>query len=377
MGLLRRDGYNKGIMGDEADSMTDMLWSRARFGRAVAAAFLLLNAGCSESETAAAASTDSPNKVVALLDGEPITEEDLGIKGELIQLEQKAYEARQEALDRLVALRLIQREASRHGLGPEKWLEEVVDSQTPEPSPAAVRAYYERRKSRLRQPFEEIRDQVKKMVRNVNLQRARRDYVARLRRGADLEVRIAPPRLPVNVENAHGRGPQDAPVTLVEFSDFQCPYCKRVQPTLAELFEEYEGKLRWVFKDLPLTSIHPGAVRAAEAARCAGEQGRFWEYRGALFELARVTDDVHSEVAQSLELDYEAWETCLDSGKYVAAVEADGAEAAVLGISGTPAFLVNGILITGAQPKESFTRLIEAELSRRGQGGRQPGGSDY
>ncbi len=330
-------------------------------------AILLLGAACSKPQTVVVASADSPNKVVALLDGEPITDEDLDIKGELVKLEQEAYQVRQEALDRVIAMRLLEKEASKNGMELEELLEAVVDSKIPEPNPAEVKAYYERRKSRLRKPFEEVREQVTAMVRNTNLQRARRDYVVRLRKDADVEVRIAPPRLPVNVENAHGRGPEDAPITLVEFSDFQCPFCKRVQPTLEELFEEYDGKLRWVFKDLPLTRLHPGAVRAAEAARCAGEQDKFWEYRDGLFALGRVTDDVYPGVAKSLELDYEAWETCLDSGKHVAAVEADGDEAAGLGISGTPAFLINGILLSGAQPKESFTRIIEAELSRGGE----------
>ena len=118
---------------------------------------------------------------------------------------------------------------------------------------------------------------------------------------------------------------------------------------------------------MPLKEIHPGAVRAAEAARCAGEQDKFWDYRDALFKLGRVTDEVHPDVAESLKLDHEAWRTCVDSGKYVAAVEADRSEAASLGIKGTPAFLVNGILLSGAQPKESFTRLIEAELLRSGE----------
>ena len=322
---------------------------------------------CSQPAPVVASAADAPNKIVALLDGEPITDEDLDIKGELMKIEQEAYQVRQDALDRVVALRLLDKEAAKNGMKPEELLEAVVDSKVPEPSPAEVKAYYERRKSRLRKPFEAVREQVAAMVRNTNVQRARRDYVTRLRRGAEIEIRITPPRLPVNVENAPGRGPEDAPITLVEFSDFQCPFCKRVQPTLEELFEEYDGKLRWVFKDLPLTRIHSGAVRAAEAARCAGEQEKFWEYRDALFELGRVTDEVHPAVAKSLELDYAAWEACVDSGKYVAAVESDGEEAAGLGISGTPAFLINGILLSGAQPKESFTRVIEAELSRGGQ----------
>ena len=347
--------------------MTNKLGGEVWRGFLTTAAILLLGAACSKPQTVVVASADSPNKVVALLDGEPITDDDLDIKSELMKLEQEAYQVRQDALDRVVAMRLLEKEASKNGMRVDELLEAVVDSKIPEPNPAEVRAYYERRKSRLRKPFEEVREQVEAMVRNTNLQRARNDYVARLRRGAELELRIAPPRLSVNVENAHGRGPEDAPITLVEFSDFQCPFCKSVQPTLEELFEEYDGKLRWVFKDLPLTRLHPGAVRAAEAARCAGEQDKFWEYRDALFALRRVTDDVYPGVAKSLELDYAAWETCVDSGKYVAAVEADRDEAAGLGISGTPAFLVNGILISGARPKESFTRVIEAELLRGGE----------
>ena len=333
-----------------------------RFEVLLAGVILLLVTACSKPETIVVAA-DSPNKVVALLDGEPITDDDLDIKGELMKIEQEAYQIRQDALDRVVALRLLDKEASKNGMEVEELLEALIDSKVPAPNPAEVRAYYERRKSRLRKPFEEVREQVAAVVHKTNLQRARRDYVARLRGNADVEIRIAPPRLPVNVEDAPGRGPKDAPITLVEFSDFQCPFCKKVQPTLEELFEEYDGKLRWVYKDLPLTRIHPGAVRAAEAARCAGEQDKFWEYRDALFELGRVTDEAHPDVAKSLDLDYTAWETCVESGKYVSAVEADESEAASLGISGTPAFLINGILLSGAQPKESFTRMIEAELS--------------
>ena len=152
-------------------------------------------------------------------------------------------------------------------------------------------------------------------------------------------------------------------MTLVEFSDFQCPFCKRVQPTLESLFEEYEGKISWVYKDLPLTSIHPDAVGAAEAARCAGDQGKFWEYRDALFAENRVTKQVHPKIVEALELDKAAFDECVSSQKYNEAVTADGAEAQSLGISGTPAFIVNGILLTGAQPKKAFVRLIDAELA--------------
>lgn len=333
----------------------------------VAGCFLLLNAACSDSESLLVAAADSSTEVLAVLDGKPIKDVDLNIKSELMKLEQEAYRIRQEALERVVSLRLLEKEASQNGMKVMELLAVMVDKKVPDPTPADVRAYYERRKSRLRKPFKEVQEQVRMLVREASLQRARNAYVGELRRNADLKVRMVPPRLSVNLKNSHARGPDSAPITLVEFSDFQCPYCRRVQPTLEDLFEQYDGKIRWFFKDLPLKAIHPGAVRAAAAARCAGEQDKFWDYRDALFKLGRVTDEVHPDVAESLKLDHETWRACVDSGKYVAAVEADRSEAAGLGIKGTPAFLVNGILLSGAQPKESFVRLIEAELSRSGE----------
>ncbi len=121
-----------------------------------------------------------------------------------------------------------------------------------------------------------------------------------------------------------------------------------------------------VYKDLPLTKIHPDAVGAAEAARCAGDQGKFWEYRDALFAESRVTKQVHPKIVEALGLDAVAFEECVSSQKYNQAVQADGAEARSLGISGTPAFVVNGILLSGAQPKEAFARIIDAELAAQG-----------
>jgi len=324
---------------------------------------LFLTLACSSQESFLTAAAGSKSEVVAVLNGEQIRDEDLDITIELMKLEQDMYQVRREALEQSIALRLLEKEASENGMEVMELLAAVVDREVPVPTQAEVRAYYEKRKSRLRKPFEELQGEITALLRKTSLRQARNDYVNSLRQNANLKILLTPPKLSVNLESAHVRGPEDAPITLVEFSDFQCPYCRRIQPTLTELFEEYEGEIRWFFKDLPLKQIHPGAVRAAEAARCAGEQNEFWGYRHALFELERVTNDVHSDVAKSLSLDYEAWSACVDSGKYVAAVEADRVEANKLGIKGTPAFLINGVLLSGAQPKESFTSLIEAELS--------------
>ena len=324
-----------------------------------------LATACSQQPPVEAAEPEGTSKVVALLDGKAITDDDLDIKGELTRLEQEAYKVRQEALDGVITARVLEKEAKKNGIDVEELLKANVDGAIAKPTPAEVRAFYEQRKSRFRKPFEEVEEQAAAILKALKNREARLKYAAGLRKDSKVEILISAPRLPVSIENAYRRGPADAPVTLVEFSDFQCPFCKRVQPTLESLFDEYEGKISWVYKDLPLTSIHPDAVGAAEAARCAGDQGKFWEYREALFAESRVTKQVHPKIVEALDLDKVAFEECLSTKKYNEAVQADGAEAQSLGISGTPAFVVNGILLSGAQPKKAFVRIIDAELAAR------------
>ncbi len=331
---------------------------------AIGASILTL-ASCSSQQGVEAAEPDGTSQVVAMFDGEPITDDDLGIKGELTKLAQEIYKARKEALDQVILTRILEKEAKKNGVGVEELLKANVDGAVEKPTAAEVRAFYDQRKARFRKPFEEVEDQATSIVEALNIRQARLEYVDGLRKDTKVEFLISSPKLEVNLENAHRRGPVDAPVTLVEFSDFQCPFCKRVQPTLEGLFEEYEGKIAWVYKDLPLTSIHPDAVGAAEAARCAGDQGKFWEYRDALFAESRVTKQVHPKIVEALELDTAAFDECVSSKKYTAAVQADEEEARGLGITGTPAFLVNGILLSGAQPKEAFARIIDAAIAEQ------------
>ena len=322
-----------------------------------------LATACSQQPPVEAAEPEGRSKVVAVLDGEAITDDDLDIQGELKKLEQEAYKVRQKALDRVITAKVLEKEANKNGIEVEELLKANVDVTVAKPTLNEVESFYRQRRSRFRKPFEEVEEQAAAIVEALKIREARLRYTAGLRKDSKLEILLSPPRFAVNTENAHRRGPADAPVTLVEFSDFQCSYCKRVQPTLKTLFEEYEGKISWVFKDLPLTSIHPDAAGAAEAARCAGDQGKFWEYRDALFAEGRVTKEIHPKIVEALDLDTAAFEECTSSKKYNEAVQADGAEAASLGISGTPAFVINGILLSGAQPREEFVRIIDAELA--------------
>lgn len=206
-------------------------------------------------------------------------------------------------------------------------------------------------------------------------------------------VAQATPTPPIVVENVSvdddpAWGPTDAKVTVVEFSDFQCPYCSRfVSQTYAQLKQQYEGKIRFVFRDFPLSTIHPWAEKGAEAAGCANEQGKFWEYHDAIFQnqtaitekystaaaaqpadagagLAAVVDTLKS-TATDLGLDAAAFNQCLDSGTRAQEIQKDYQDGISYGVQGTPAFFINGLLVSGAQPFANFKTAIDAALAEQ------------
>jgi predicted DsbA family dithiol-disulfide isomerase len=302
---------------------------------------------------------------VATVNGTPIMDADLKIGGKLIQLEQEAYQARLDALEEVVNDRLLSQEAKKNNTTVEELLKQHVESKLSDPSPAEVEAFYERQKSRIGQPLAEVRPQIEEFLKGMKRAEGRSTYLAGLREGSDVKILLEAPRIPVEIGESPQRGPSDAPVTIVEFSDFQCPFCKRAQPTLAQLEKKYSGQVRFVYKDLPLREIHPQAQSAAEAAHCAEDQGKFWEYHEALFAAPEITEASLPEIASSLGLDALAFHQCLDSRKHQAQVDAGLAQAMEVGAGSTPTFFVNGILLRGAQPLESFSKVIDAELAAR------------
>ena len=159
-------------------------------------------------------------------------------------------------------------------------------------------------------------------------------------------------------------GPASAPITLVEFGDFQCPFCREwEQQTYQPLLAAYPGKIRFVFRDFPLTSIHPNAMPAAEAAQCANEQGQFWSFHDKLFGSETLSDDVYKQYAQQLGLDMTKFNDCLSTHKYAQQIQADSDFATNLGINSTPTFFINGLAVIGAQPLETFKSVIDKELA--------------
>jgi protein-disulfide isomerase len=179
-------------------------------------------------------------------------------------------------------------------------------------------------------------------------------------------VLIDAPRRDVAIENTDpSLGRSSAPVTLIEFSDFQCPFCQRVAPTLKKLRETYGDKVRIVWKDFPLTQIHPQAFKAGEAAHCAGDQGKYWEYHDRLFaNQQQLQPDELKKHAADLGLDAMAFNACLDSSKYGERVRDGVAQGQRLGVNSTPTIYINGRVLSGAQPYETFVSVIDEELSR-------------
>jgi protein-disulfide isomerase len=162
------------------------------------------------------------------------------------------------------------------------------------------------------------------------------------------------------------KGDKNAPVTIVEFSDYQCPFCQRfVQQTLPLINERYvkTGKVRLVFRDYPLP-FHQYAQKAAEASECADEQGKFWEMHDKLFSTSELGIDTLKNFAKEIGLDTTKFNSCLDSGKYASEVQKDMTDGSKYGVRGTPAFLINGVLVSGAQPFQNFQTVIEQELNK-------------
>lgn len=299
---------------------------------------------------------------LAIVDGDPIFESDLEVSAQWRKLEQQIHSLRSQALGAAIATKLLENEAKRREMAVQEFVGVEVEPKIGSPTNKEISDFYNEQKDKIGKPLKEVRDEIARALRQQKATTHLNELVAALRTGAEIEIHLDPPRLPVDLEQARRRGPEDAPVTIVEFSDFQCPFCRKVQPILSELREEYQDRIRWVFKDLPLTEIHPEAVRAAQAARCAGEQDKFWEYRAKLFEQDLFTDATYTEVAEATEVDPEPLMECLNSGKYQRPVATEVLEARNLGIDGTPAILVNGILLTGARDIENYRNIIEHEL---------------
>ena len=189
--------------------------------------------------------------------------------------------------------------------------------------------------------------------------------MSKLRAQHGVEVLLESPRVEVAFDPGRLNGSADAPVRIVEFSDFECPFCRSAEKTVQAILTKYAGKVSLAYRDFPLSSIHPGAQGAAEASRCAADQGKYWAYHDRLLSSPSLDVVKLKELAREVSLDQAKFDACLDSGSKRAAVDSDAQQGRLAGVSGTPAFFINGIPLVGAQPAAAFEKIILEELARR------------
>lgn len=324
--------------------------------------------GAPEAPAPAASATVSGVGVVAEVDGAPIlaSELDRQAAGRLARVRQEEYDIRRQALDELIAERLVAAEAARRKATPEELLRQEVDAKAGTMPDAQVELLYEQNKDRFAgTPRADAIARIREIVGERAKAERRAAYEAELRKAARVAVRLEAPRVSVELPaGAPATGPENAPVTIVEFTDYQCPYCHRAQVTIDEVMRRYAGKVRLVHMEFPLDG-HPGAVPAARAARCAGEQGKFWEFHRSLMTSPGALDEADLKGrAAALGLGAGPFAACLSSDRHDAAIQASAEQGASLGVTGTPAYFVNGRLISGARPFESFAEIIDQELRR-------------
>ncbi|HZT78450.1 MAG TPA: thioredoxin domain-containing protein [Vicinamibacterales bacterium] len=309
--------------------------------------------------------------IAAIVDGQTITiaevDEAAGVK--LAVLEQQVDALRRHALDDLVGRAAIDHAAARQHTTPAALVQREVAARTMPITDAEVERFYAMHKGALE--GEATNDQIRQAIR-IGIEQQRRDAADAavrdsFRSHADVTIRLAPSplrRFRLDTAGEPALGPADAPVTLVEFSDFHCPFCKRLEDTktLPQLRERYGDRLRIVWIDDPLDSLHPQSRAAHQAAQCAAEQGRFWAFHDQLYVGAPKSRGDLDAVARTIGLDTEAFDACVASGRTRAAVERGVDQARRLSVSGTPTFFVNGRPLVGAQPLEAFIRVIDEEL---------------
>ncbi|MGQ4809738.1 hypothetical protein NKDENANG_03165 [Candidatus Entotheonellaceae bacterium PAL068K] len=320
---------------------------------------------------AAATAAEIP-AVVATVQDLAISAEDLtaALQGDLTRLEIERYQLLKRKLDEMIADRLIQLEASKRGKSPQQLEQEEILAKVAPVSAEQVKAFYEANKNRLRQPLNQVAPRIEAYLQQQQQQQQRQVFLKEMRRRYTVTVALRAPQIDVDADDDPFIGPAQAPVTLIEFSDFQCPHCRRVQPTLKRLLHEYEGMIKLVFRDFPLRNIHPQAQKAAEAAQCAAEQEQFWPYHDKLFATSSLAVQDLKQYAQELGLDTERFGTCLDSDRYAREVEDDFQDGLKVGVNSTPSFFVNGQPVRGAIGYDRFQALIDAALEQA-QSGKQ------
>ncbi len=314
--------------------------------------------------------------IVATFNGAPITEEDLrkiaandfdklGMDVDQMNsnIARIAHQIMETNLLHMLAEKIFDAEAAKRGVTKAALLETELQGKIKEPTQQDINAFYLANRQRFTQPLDKVSDQIRQYLSAQYRNKAIDDLADRLKPGYKVQMLLPPLRFHVADEGYPSLGPKNAPVTIVEFSDFQCEECSQLTKTLREVVDKYGNKVRLVYRQLPASQAHPLAEKAAEASLCAGDQNHFWEMHNLLFETQKdlKEEDLKAKAAQ-LKLDTAAFDKCLSSGKYAVKVKEDEREAYRLAVASSPSFFINGRPFSGAVPLPEISKAIDEEF---------------
>jgi protein-disulfide isomerase len=344
-----------------------------------AAAASLLFTGCNKdnagtttpagASAAAVTGGENPNMPVAKYNDVTITLKDVDAKlgSQLKQIEKQKMELRMQAAEQIALEALAKAEAAKVNQTDDQWVKAQLEAKLPPPSEADINKVFEENKAKMPPgaTVESMREQIIGFLQKDKSREVAMKLFDELKTKGNYQLLLEEPRVKVDATGP-ARGPEGAKVTIVEFSDFECPFCARAEESVNQVMEKYAGKVRLVFRHFPL-NFHPNAPKAAEASMCANDQGKFWEMHKTLFanNKALGVEDLKKHAA-AVGLDVAKFNECLDGGKMKGIVDADTKAGGEAGVSGTPAFFINGKLLSGAQPASEFEKIIDAELKKGG-----------
>jgi protein-disulfide isomerase len=316
-----------------------------------------------------AAATPGASDTVAVIDGVPVTRAalDEAVAPQIAKLDEQAYDIRRQQLETIIADRLIAAEAKRRGMTAEALIAQEVTGKVAPVTSEDVDKFIAANRSRMRADPSAVLPQIRAYIENQRRTERHDAFLTELKGKSKVDVLLKAPvryRASIDLNDVPTRGPASAPVTIVEFSDFHCPYCRSVQPTLNQLLAKYPTQVRLAYKHFPLDDRHPQARKVAEASWCAQRQNKFWEFHDTVYANPPEGNDATiSGLATKAGLDLKTFAECMASGKPAAVVQAQIDEGGHYGVDGTPGFFVNGRLLSGAVPLSTFTQIVEEELS--------------
>lgn len=286
-----------------------------------------------------------------------------------LRLSHAVYEARRGAVDDLIANILLEQEAKSQGIEAAALLGREISAKVVPPTDAEVTAWYLANQERVQgATLDQAREPIKAFLVDQRTDTARQAFVDRLKAKTPVTVSLQPAREAVKADGA-ALGPANAPIEMIEFADFECPFCLRAFPIVKQVKDAYGDRVRLVYRHYPLQQ-HAHARPAAEASLCANEQGKFWPYHDRLFaDPSKLSEADLKGTASEIGLDVARFDACLDSRRFQAAVDADIQAGSAAGVTGTPAFFINGRPLVGAPPFEDFKRVIDEELALKKSGG--------